>query len=246
MARVSVGDDRGAVYVEFLLAFFPIFLMFLAICQLALIGAAETVVRHSAFSAVRSAIVVLEDNPEKFDGAPRGSLSQGRPSVVKGAEEVLGKLGFAAEAVAEAATKLPQEGARMVPIQTAALLPLLPVAPRADLPSDTVANSLVSATVQQLPFALKYTRAATRISLHDEPSNVSLASEPFEPKANVTVRVSYLYQCTVPVVRVLMCRGTGVDKLKQLVGNEGRFKLLTAEATLPNQGADYYARGESQ
>jgi hypothetical protein len=255
MARLSDSNERGAVYVEFLIAFFPIFLIFLAVCQLALVAAAETIVRHSAFAAVRSAIVVLEASPDQFDGAPRGNLSQGQPRVVPGAEEVLGKLGFTVETTVEATTKLPQVGARMVPIQTAALVPLLPLAPRADPATDSVMASIVAATKNQLPFALKYSRAATRVTLHDAPDDASLANEPIKANANVTVRVSYLFHCTVPLVRVLMCRGFDavttanpdypMEQLKQLVGTDDRFKLLSAEATLPNQGAAYYDREHS-
>jgi hypothetical protein len=172
---------------------------------------------------------------------------------VKGAEAVLGKLGFVAAPTVDAMVKVPQQGARMVPIQTAALLPLLPIAPRANLSTDTLGNALVAATEQQLPYALEYSRAATRVTVHDEPNNVSLASEPVDSKASVTVRVSYIYHCTVPVVRAMMCRGLAgiskespgqpVEALQRLMGNDGRFKLLTAQATLPNQGADYYPRG---
>lgn len=252
MARLRPSDDCGAVYVEFLIAFFPLFLLFLAVCQLALVASAEALVQHSAFTAIRSAIVVLEDSPVRFDGAPRGNLSQGRPSTVRGADEVLRKLGIVVANEEEATTKLPQEGARMVPIQTAAVLPLLPLAPRAGAASESVSGSIVAATEKQLPYALKYTKVATRVSVHDAPGNVSLANEPVGAKANVTVRVGYLFHCAIPVVRVLMCRGLeavakanpgqSVERLRELIGREARFKYLTAEATLPNQGAGYYAQ----
>lgn len=79
---------------------------------------------------------------------------------------MLEALGFVPEVTVEVTTKLPQEGARMVPIQTAALLPLLSVAPR-----------FAAATEQQFPFALKYTRAATRDTVRDAPDNASLAPQ---------------------------------------------------------------------
>ena len=224
---------------------FPLFVLFLAICQLALIGVAEAVVRHSAFAAVRSAVVTLEDKPENYDGAPRGSLSLGRPGVGPGADTVLRKLGFTVETEVEDATTLPQQGARMVPIQVAALLPLLSLAPRSDnvLNNDTLASATVSVTERQLPYALAYSRAATQVTLHDHLGDESLASDPIGAKATVTVMVTYLYQCTVPVVRVMMCGGLRNNaKLEKLVGIEARFKRFTAKATLPNQGADYYAR----
>jgi hypothetical protein len=144
----------------------------------------------------------------------------------------------------------------MVPIQTAAFLTLLTVAPRTNAGTDSISASIVAATEKQLPFALAYTRAATRVTLHDAPANVSLAVEPIDLMANVTVRVGYLYHCTVPMVRMLMCRsldsiaktnpGHPVERLKQLMNPSGHYTYLSAEATLPNQGAKYYARESSQ
>jgi hypothetical protein len=129
MARLTETDERGAVYVEFLIAFFPLFLMFLAICQLALLAAADAVVRHAAFSAVRSAIVVLEDNPERFDDAPYGSLSKGDPKKVRGFDDVVAALGALPKAQTDTEAFEAQSGARMVPIRTAAQLALVPLAP---------------------------------------------------------------------------------------------------------------------
>lgn len=262
MARVRHLDERGAVYVEFILAFFPLFLMFLALCQLALISAADAVVRHAAFSAIRSAVVVLEDDPLKFDGAARGNLSSGRVGQFKGAEAVLAKLGVTAtvssnsghsSSAANAAE--PQQGARMVPIEAAAVLPLLPVAPNEGMGqtgSDSVANSIASTTESQLGFALEYSKVATKVTLHDAPDALALAAEPIGSKASVSVRVRYLFHCTVPVLRAMMCHNPErltkegafevPASLGKLMGTEARYKLLTAVATLPNQGADYYPR----
>jgi hypothetical protein len=262
MARVGQIGERGAVYVEFILAFFPLFLMFLALCQLALISAADAIVRHAAFSAVRSAVVVLEDDPMKFDGAARGDLSSGQVGQFKGADAVLAKLGITAtvsrnsgHSSGAANASVPQQGARMVPIEAAAVLPLLPVAPNEGMGQpgrDTVANSIASTTESQLGFALEYSKAATKVTLHDAPDAIVLAAEPIGSKASVSVRVRYLFHCTVPVVRVMMCHSPeriakeGAFEvslsLSKLMGTEARYKLLTSVATLPNQGADYYPR----
>jgi hypothetical protein len=255
MARVDVlRCDRGAVYVEFLIAFFPIFLIFLALCQLGLIGAAEAVVRHSAFSAVRAAIVVLEESPDDFDGAPRGNLSAGRTDGIKNVDDVLKKLDVTTSEKAATSDKhATQQGARMVPITAAAYLPLLPVAPSEQMSrgaADTIDHSIVSADERQLGFAIEYTKVATKISVHDAPDNQSLAIEPIGLKAPVSVRVRYFFHCTVPVVRTMICRSlTALGKnplikvpaeLGSMLGQDAHFKLLTATATLPNQGAAYY------
>lgn len=260
MARIDLrSDERGAVYVEFLIAFLPLFLMFLAICQLALIATAEAVVRHAAYSAARTAVVVLEDAPSKFDGTVRGSLSAGRSKGHQGAEAVLSKLGVSKITVTQnSLDKLrPQQGARMLPIKTAAYLPLLPVAPNegtGQLGTDSIANAIASTTERQLGFALQYTKAATAVTLHDRPENESLAVEPVAAKSPISARVTYLFHCTVPIVRAMLCRGLGSmpegrlalvhspDTIQKLLGAEAQFKLLTATATLPNQGADYCPR----
>ena len=274
MARVGKVGDRGAVYVEFIIAFFPLFLMFLAICQQALLATAEAIVRHAAYMGVRSAIVVLEDKPKNFDDAPCGSLSLGDPAKVTGIEDLVTVIGIAttsdatdlgriAYSQARAAimpgnaTEELQAGARMVPIRTAAETPLIVLAPSA-LENGSQDNSLARAIAtsggSQLNFALQYTKAATAVTLHDNAEDIALAKDPVDMNAPVTVRVTYAYHCTVPVVRALMCRSLSrltnanplmaqtANALPPLVSADARFKLLTATATLPNQGASYYAR----
>ncbi|XYH94745.1 TadE/TadG family type IV pilus assembly protein [Sorangium sp. So ce1128] len=60
-------DIEGAVYVEFLIAFLPLFVVFMALCQLAYVQAAHIVVQHAAVMATRAAIVVLPDDPAYYD-----------------------------------------------------------------------------------------------------------------------------------------------------------------------------------
>lgn len=61
---------RGAVYVEFLIAFLPIFIFFESLVQLAGLYAAQLVVAHAAETAARAAIVVLPDDPKFYDDVP--------------------------------------------------------------------------------------------------------------------------------------------------------------------------------
>lgn len=263
------------MYVEFLVAFMPLFMLFLAVCQLALLASARLVVQHAAFSAVRSAIVVLEEPPDEHGGAPRGSLSEGRPH--SGPEAVLAALdfGFSGAHAARESTGTNgrvgvaglQQGARMTPVRTAAYLPLLILAPNESAVTDSNAaslkGSLPAAFASRLPFALEYTRAATVVTVHSREGAEQLAVEPIGRTAPVTVRVTALFHCGVPLVAALMCRSLGAltgsgalaDRLKlaesaealdDLVVPSARFIALTAEATLPNQGAGYYAsQGES-
>jgi hypothetical protein len=59
---------RGAVYVEFLIAFMPLFVFFMALAQLAYVEVANIVVKHAAVTAARAAIVVLPDDPAEYEG----------------------------------------------------------------------------------------------------------------------------------------------------------------------------------
>jgi hypothetical protein len=242
-----------------------LFLIFLALCQLALVASAEAIVRHAAYAGVRSAIVVLEDDPDRFDGAPRGSLSTGRAERIDGLEELASKFEIEDVEVARRPAQFPdglvdlastQQGARMVPIRAASLTPLLPVAPNEQLlreSSQTVSGALGRLDARQLGFAVEYTKSASMVSIHDSPQEEALAHQPIKGKSAVTVRVTYLFHCTVPVVRALMCSSLDAIanrgklamavsyKTARLVGTDARFKLLTGIATLPNQGADYLA-----
>ena len=69
-------DERGVVYLEFLLAFVPFFILFLCTAQLALVAQAALVVRHAALSAARQAVVSIDDDPAFYEGAPRKVLSE--------------------------------------------------------------------------------------------------------------------------------------------------------------------------
>jgi hypothetical protein len=275
-------DTRGAVYVEFLVAFMPLFILFLAICQLALVASAKLVVGHAALAGARSAIVVLEEAPEEHGGAPRGTLWAGSSDSEAQVTRVLEGVGLSvvdlgARARAPSGPRL-QQGARMAPIRGAAYMPLLALAPsRAAVRPTTDASlrgSLGSGLLGNLGFALAYVRAAAVVTVHASAGAEAFAPEPVGPNEPVTVRVTFLYHCGVPLVRTILCKsltsllgprsagGLGglfggeptklaqrlslaeaAAALPELVASRERFAVLTAEATLPNQGAAYYRAG---
>ena len=289
MARLGLRPDtRGVVYVEFLIAFFPLLLLFLAICQMALIASARLVVQHAALAAARSAIVILEDTPEDFGGAGKGDLSA-KPGKAKATPEtalralgvevpeaspsLLDEISASVAAVTDADAR-PQQGARMQTIRTAAYMPLLALAPRPEAvrpgSDPSLGDSLPAGFESRLLFGLQWTRSASVITVHDVPGSDQLAVEPIEHKAPITIRTTYLFQCAVPVARALICDtlaslltppssffGTSAadrarsalvrrlqlaetpSELQRLADPGARFAVLTAEATLPNQGANY-------
>ncbi len=225
---------------EFILAFMPIFMLFLAICQFSMLVVARLVVSHAAVSAARSAIVILEDDPKFYNNAPRGTLSSNGGN---------------------------QPGPRMTIIRSAAVEPLKVLAPGLGAlvkSGQNVAAALTPMSLSQAVSSELYTGLATVVTLHDSPTSDDPAREPVGSHASVTARVIYFYQCDIPLVRGLICKS--IDKLTsgkwawlrsqmtqalgsgtlsaQALGNR-RFIRITAKATLPNQGADYTHGGSS-
>lgn len=62
--------ESGVVYVEFLIAFLPLFVFFSGLVQLGALELANLVVKHAAVTAARAAIVVLPDDPAFYDQVP--------------------------------------------------------------------------------------------------------------------------------------------------------------------------------
>lgn len=65
--RGSLGATRGAVFVEFLIAFLPVYVFFLCLVQLAILFAVRLVTEHAATSAARAAAVVIGDDKSRYD-----------------------------------------------------------------------------------------------------------------------------------------------------------------------------------
>jgi Flp pilus assembly protein TadG len=233
MARLKTSDTRGAVYVEFIIAFMPIFVLLLAICQFSLLVVARLVVSHAAVSAARSAIVVLEDDPKYYNNVPRGTISSNGGN---------------------------RQGPRMATIRSAATEPLKVLAPGLGAlikSGQSVATALTPMSLTQSVSSELYTGLATLVTLHDSPTSDDPAQEPIDPDAAVTARVIYFYQCEVPLVRGLICRSlTRLTSgkwswlrapISRALGSHNfgdrLFMRITARATLPNQGAQYYHGG---
>ncbi|RYZ05493.1 MAG: hypothetical protein EOO73_19780 [Myxococcales bacterium] len=71
-----VRHERGAVFVEHLIAYLPVLFFFLATWQLIELCAARLIVQRAASAAARAAIVILPDDPAFYQGggeaAPTG------------------------------------------------------------------------------------------------------------------------------------------------------------------------------
>lgn len=78
----------GAVFVEFLICFLPVYVFFLCLMQLGLLFTARLLTEHAALSAARAAAVVIGDDPRRYAGEPlhRFNADRGRrQEAVRGA-----------------------------------------------------------------------------------------------------------------------------------------------------------------
>ncbi|HKO46848.1 MAG TPA: hypothetical protein VJV79_03955 [Polyangiaceae bacterium] len=64
----TLRDQRGVVFVEFLIAFLPVYTFFLCLIQLALLFVVRLVTEHTAMNAARAAAVVIGDDPKRYGG----------------------------------------------------------------------------------------------------------------------------------------------------------------------------------
>jgi len=80
------SDTRGAVYVEFLIAFLPMFIFFMCLLQMAGVHMAKLDTLHAAETGVRAAIVVLPDDPAQYNKIEVGRIDgKRRDDIVKAA-----------------------------------------------------------------------------------------------------------------------------------------------------------------
>lgn len=80
-----VRDTRGAVYVEFLIVFLPLFVLFMSLVQFAFVEVANLVTKHAAVTAARAAIVVLPDDPAYYEKVPVNQPKGGRKEAIEAA-----------------------------------------------------------------------------------------------------------------------------------------------------------------
>ena len=197
-------DDRGAIFIEVLMAIIPILFVFLGVSQLALLKVGQLVVTHSALRGVRAAVVILDDDPKYYQGAPRGDLLAGSARQAGGLRGFFQGLG--ASYAKELKQGEPQGGARMGAIREAVYFPLAVLAPLLSQDrslADEVGNS---PWLRLIGGWLAYGRGATAVTLRSSSGEVlnSVTSREI-----VRVRVAFLMPCGVPLVSALMCTGGG-------------------------------------
>jgi hypothetical protein len=213
--RRLLREQRGVVYLEFLFAIFPVLIAFFGFTQLALIITARIVVQHAATRAARSAVVVLDDDPERYDGAPRGQIvyreqsNQQTPSVsAPGVMSQALNMGGGTSIGSQQSSS--RGGARLNAIRTAAYMPLGAIAPSPDrlmrafgMSSGSLGN--LGAGARFLAGMLLYNRAAAVVTLRKEPGSKTVANVVPSRNFGVTVHVTYLYLCGMPFADLFLC-----------------------------------------
>jgi TadE-like protein len=213
VARVSsardglVRDQRGAVFVEFIISFIPMFIFFLGITQLAFSYATKIVVQHAAYKAVRAAIV---SEPETKRDCKNGSGDDsGEESEAQGFNGLQNPFSESPSPDAQGKGE-PSEGSPLVKkVRAAAYLPLSTLAPPS-FAYPAVGGALASIgeglgqyTARFASGYFIYNRSHAGVTFRDSEGNVI---EPKKLEAGpVTIHISYLHYCMIPLVSRFMC-----------------------------------------
>ncbi len=205
--------DSGVVYVEFLMAFLPLLLLFLGVAQLVLLFGGRLLVHHAAVRATRAASVIVDDDPLYYGGEARGALD-GRPAAPEDLLHLLSNANIGTQTgELGAGLARPLAPSRRAEIEASAALVLLPLADRGDA---TLAGAIGS---EGLP--LQAVQVLERLDV----TFPGHETEPTEPDDLITVRVAFRYPCSVPLARRLIC-----------VEDQSAY-LLESQMRLPVQGA---------
>ncbi len=253
-------DTRGAVYVEFLLAFIPLFFMFLGMIQMGMLYGASLVVQHSSNVAARAAMVVMDDDPRQYDGATRRQVD----TSASGASSFINSAGGFIAGIfgSGGGTASWTGGARLQAVEFAAGMPLLPLSPSAVSlirtgQTETVRAALgvpggVDSAEARVAWGLVYNRMALAVTFASTPGQSAHATSFPRPTAEgnggpVTARVTYLYNCQVPLANRLMCddlffirTGIPAGAVAGLIGSFSRGELTFDQ--LQAALADYQQR----
>jgi hypothetical protein len=229
------------MYVEFLVVILPFMAFLTGLVQLSMLLSARLVVDRAAQTAARAAIVVLDDDPASYGGEQRNATAGGRGL---GDERAIPALLNYLGAGAGAGSVGTGGSARMGAIRAAAAVPLLALAPEgaASNREASVGRSIGETVgLRALSSSAEYSRDALAVGI--------VPSTP--PNQTVRVRVTYAFHCGIPLARMFMCQSAGNANSALAAGNgdgmlpgKGRYLVMSAEASLPNQAADYSYRGE--
>jgi len=251
-------NETGAAYTEMLVCFVPMFTLITCLIQLALLNVAHLIVQHSAVLAARAAVVVLPDNPACYEGNPPvGELATGAtgneniiqtignsiginiPSDSFGALGALIPAGSRGGDANDPQNVYYNKNSRYSAIHSAASVPLLSLAP---LPTAifsrraSISHRGSAADVfARLGFGLIYNRAALAVTF----LKGGQYSASFSGREMVTARVTYAFNCGVPLARTIMCR----DALGLRYPNAAAIRDAVGQAIGSGSVSDILAAG---
>lgn len=271
MRRRNLADDeRAAVYVEFLVVFMPLFMLFLGMIQVGFLFTGKLVVSHAADSAARSAIVILPDDPEEYGGSGKHSINFNEVSssggVIGQITRVLGAFGI------DVPSNLLSRGDyRLNMVRLAAFRPLMAIAPPPQAVFDVdnpfalagffdgdeeTAQDVLSvigmengSRIGQRFFAgLLYTAQAASVTFPSGPGAggaPTSGSQTFpahnrDAPTPLTTRVTYGFVCLVPGAAKLMCNSWGALGSEQPEGRNELAGSVARGAALLNGNGLYY------
>jgi hypothetical protein len=253
--------------VETLLAFIPLLTLFLGIVQYTLLAAAQLVVQHAAVAGARSASVVLDDDPARYEDVERLVIDNGGARD-DGASRDLLAVGDAllnavpeVPSVAGLAAAIQGYGPRMALVRNAvyaklaAIVPARALAAFAGAPGSSVLDALGRSPALRLAQAPLYLPITTAITFPRAPRSSSVFEDRVDATELLTIRVTHITTCTIPLVARLMCRSLedlrggehaaelsrapGAALQETLVEHGMRAVILQAEASMPLQDAPY-------
>lgn len=76
-------DNRGAIFVEHIIAYLPVMFFFLAAWQLLELCAAHLILKRAASATARAAVVVLPDDPAFYDDVGKDKFSGKRKEEIE-------------------------------------------------------------------------------------------------------------------------------------------------------------------
>jgi hypothetical protein len=223
-------NRTGSVYIEFIIVIIPFLALFLGLTQLGLLMAADLLVKHAAAKAARAAIVIFPDDAQNtgYNGVPVNQIGSGDSGL--------------------SAYKHAKSGGRYETVRTAAEYVLAPLSPPIKSAAETTLHTaLGKGAVSSITGFGTWTKQAVALSFPDGSGTYASA---FGPRGNITAEVTFLYKCSVPIGKNLVCKSySRIDRKKRKllelkggllktanINSNWKFAALQARVTLPNQG----------
>jgi hypothetical protein len=190
-------SSHGAVYVEFLIVFWPLMILWLGLTQIGILYGVHILVNHAAAKAARAAIVILPDEEDRYEGDQPFTILQDTDN---GEDDGLD------------AYRKAIRGGRLDTIRNAARIPLASVSPSLDIQINSALIDLLAGWV--------WTEYAVAVTFPG-PDGTFLTK--FNETGALTTRVTYLYKCPVPIINKIICHqywsgGNGIA-----IGNQGQL-----------------------